>query len=223
LRKDATLPFRTTLIYILEVADDVFMKPTAADRRSSLGGLEQWDIMHERAGTRSSNTSSLQLFALLTIAGAVFLKTAPHIGPLTSTPKSDKPAAIAEATPDKSTARLMARGELQKTKPKSATAHAWIQPRDAAPPLEEATAAKPRAKIVMTAEALPLPAPKQGSAMLTFTVPSLPVTTPKQARSAKSEASSVPKRAPQQVATKSAGIALQQTGRASGIASTHPR
>ena len=173
--------------------------------------------MHERAGTRSSNTSSLQLFALLTIAGAVFLKTAPHIGPLTSTPKSDNPAAIAEATPDKPTARLMARGELQKTKPKSATAHAWVQPGDAPPPPEETTAAKPRSKIVMTAKALPLPqpAPKQGSAMLTFTAPPLPVTAPKQARSAKLDASPMPKRAPQEVRTKGAGSALQQTGRAS--------
>jgi rare lipoprotein A len=168
--------------------------------------------MHERAGTRSGNTSPLQLFALL-IAGAVFLKTAPHIGPLITAPKSDNPATIAEAP----VARLVARAELQKTKTKSATARAWVQPRDAAPPLEETTAAQSRSKIVMTAVALPLPqpAPKQGSAMLTFTAPPLPVTAPKQARSAKADASPLPKRASQEVRTKGAGSALQQTGRAS--------
>ena len=100
--------------------------------------------MHERAGTRSGNISPLQLFALLTIAGAVFIKTAPHIGPLTTAPKSDNPATIAEATPNKPVARLVARAALQKTKPKSATARAWVQPRDGAPPPEETTAAESR-------------------------------------------------------------------------------
>ena len=83
--------------------------------------------MHERAGTRLGNISPLDLFALLTIAGAVFIKTAPHIGPLTTAPKSDNPATIAEATPNKPVARLVARAALQKTKPKSATARAWVQ------------------------------------------------------------------------------------------------
>src|SRR5215469_2097437 len=113
--------------------------------------------MHERAGTRPGNVSPLQLFALVTIAGAVFLKSAIHIGPLTSVPKSDNPAIIAEATLDKPVARLEARAELQNTKPKIATAHAWVQPRDAAPPPEGTFAAERRSKIVMTAEAPPLP------------------------------------------------------------------
>jgi rare lipoprotein A len=173
--------------------------------------------MHERAGTRSGNISPLQLFALLTIAGAVFIKTAPHIGPLTTAPKSDNPATIAEATPNKPVARLVARAELQKTKPKSATARAWVQPRDGAPPPEETTAAESRSKIVMTAVALPLPlpAPKRGSAMLTFTAPPLPVAAPKHTQSAKSDAPPLLKRAPQEVRTKGAGSALQQIGRAS--------
>jgi rare lipoprotein A len=173
--------------------------------------------MHERAGSRSGNIGPLQLFALLTIGGAVFLKTAPHIVPLTTAPKSDNPATIAEATPDKPTARLVARAELQKTKPKSATARAWVQPRDAAPPPEETTAAEARSKIVMTAVALPLPhpEPKRGSAMLTFTAPPLPVAAPKHMQSANADAPPLLKRAPQEVRTKSAGSALQQTGRAS--------
>jgi len=173
--------------------------------------------MHERAGTRSGNISPLQLFALLTIAGAVFIKTAPHIGPLTTAPKSDNPATIAEATPNKPVARLVARAALQKTKPKSATARAWVQPRDGAPPPEETTAAESRSKIVMTAVALPLPlpAPKRGSAMLTFTAPPLPVAAPKHTQSAKSDAPPLLKRAPQEVRTKGAGSALQQIGRAS--------
>jgi rare lipoprotein A len=170
--------------------------------------------MHERAGTRLGNISPLELFALLTIAGAVFIKTAPHIGPLTTAPKSDNPATIAEATPDKPVARLVARAELQKTKTKSATARAWVQPRDAAQPPEEATAAESRSKIVMTAVALPLPhpAPKRGSAMLTFTAPPLPVAAPKHTQS---DAPPLLKRAPQEVRTKGAGSALQQMGRAS--------
>src|SRR5262249_36321736 len=146
--------------------------------------------MHERAGTRPGNISLLHLFALVTIAGAVFLKTAIHVGHLTTAPKSDNPAIIAEAMLDKPVARLEARAELQNTKPKIATAHAWVQPRDSAPPPEETTAAEPRSKIVMTAEALPLPqpAPKRGSAMLTFTAPPLPVKAPKQMQSARSDA-----------------------------------
>jgi len=111
-------------------------------------------------------------------------------------------------------ARLVARAELQKTKPKSATARAWVQPRDAAQPPEEATAAESRSKIVMTAVALPLPhpAPKRGSAMLTFTAPPLPVAAPKHTQS---DAPPLLKRAPQEVRTKGAGSALQQIGRAS--------
>lgn len=133
--------------------------------------------------------------------------------PPTTAPKSDNPATIAEATPNKP----VARAELQKTKPKSATARAWVQPRDGAPPPEETTAAKSRSKIVMTAVALPLPlpAPKRGSAMLTFTAPPLPVAAPKHTHSAKSDAPPLLKRAPQEARTKGAGSALQQIGRAS--------
>ena len=174
--------------------------------------------MHERAGTRPGNIWLLHLFTLVMIAGAVFLKTAIHVGHLTTAPKSDNPAIIAEATLDRPVARLEARAELQNTKPKIATAHAWVQPRDAAPPPEETTAAEPRSKIVMTEEALPLPQPappKRGSAMLTFTAPPLPVAPPKQTRSAKPDAPPPPKQAPKEVRTKREGSAFQQTGRAS--------
>src|SRR5262249_49612042 len=163
------------------------------------------------------NISLLHLFALVTIAGAVFLKTAIHVGHLTTAPKSDNPAIIAEATLDKPVARLEARAELQNTKPKSATAHALVQPRDAAPPPEGTCAAERGTKIVRPAEALPLPhpTPQWGSAVITFTAPSLPVAAPKQTRSAKSDAPPPPRRAPKEVRTKSARSALQQTGRAS--------
>src|SRR4029079_818704 len=69
----------------------------------------------------------------------------------------------------------------------------------------------------MTAVALPLPhpAPKQGSAILTFTAPALPVAAPKHTQSAKSDPPPLLKRAPQEVRTKGAGSALQQIGRAS--------
>src|SRR5262249_51864293 len=173
--------------------------------------------MHERAGARPGNGFALQLFALVTIVGAVFLKTAPYIGPLTSAPKSDNSAPIAEATPDKLTARLVARAELHNTKPKSAMARAGGQPRGAGPLPEETTAAEPKSKIGMTAEVLPLlrPAPKRGSAVITFTAPPLPVKAPKQMQSARSDAPPLPKPAPEEVQNKGAGSALQQTGRAS--------
>ena len=80
--------------------------------------------MYERAGTWPGNVSLLQSFALVTIVGAVFLKTSAFIDPLTSAPKSGNPAPIAEATPHEPVARLVARAELQNTKPKSVTARA---------------------------------------------------------------------------------------------------
>ena len=52
--------------------------------------------MHERAGTRPG-ISLLCLFALVTLAGAIFLNTARYIGLLTNTPKFDRPAITAEA------------------------------------------------------------------------------------------------------------------------------
>jgi len=51
--------------------------------------------------------------------------------------------------------------------------------------------------------------------MLTFTAPPLRVAAPKHTQSAKSDAPPLLKRAPQEVRTKGAGSALQQTGRAS--------
>ena len=90
--------------------------------------------MHERAGTRPESISRLQWFALVTIAGAILLNTAPNIGFL----KSDKRSTIAEA-PQVLAARVMARAELH-TKLKSITARARVQPRDASPALEGSTA-----------------------------------------------------------------------------------
>ena len=181
--------------------------------------------MFERIGTRPGSISPLQLFTLVTIASAIFLNTAPYIGLLTNTPKSDKPATIAEVPPasDKPAARVVARAEVQTTKPESVTGRAWIQPRDASPPFEKATAAEsapsPKKEKSMTAEALPVPhsAPKQGSARPTFTTPPLPVPASKQTRSAisRSEAPPLPTRAPKEVRPRIAESALQQTGRAS--------
>src|SRR6185436_9881004 len=124
----------------------------------------------------------------------------------TTAPKSDNPATTAEATPDNPAARLVARAELQRTKPKSATARAWVQPRDAAPPPEETTAAEYRSKILMNAVALPLPlpAPKRGSAMRAFTATPLPVAAPTHTQSAKTDAPPLLKRAPQEVRIKGA-------------------
>jgi rare lipoprotein A len=145
--------------------------------------------MHERAGTRPG-VSLLCLFALVTLAGAIFLNTAPYIDLLTNTPKFDRPATTAEAppAPDKGAAHLVARAKIKNEK-------------------------------FMSAEALPLPHPasKQGSAMLTFTAPSLPVPAPKPTRSviSRSDAPPLPTRVPKEVRSRIAGSALQQTGRAS--------
>jgi peptidoglycan lytic transglycosylase len=178
--------------------------------------------MNELAGTRPESISRLQWFALVTIAGAIFLNTAPYIGLLTNTPNFDKHSTIAKAPPTPA-AHVVARAEVQTTKPESVTGRAWIQPRDASAALEEATAAEsapsPKDEKSMTAEALPVPhsAPKQGSARPTFTTPPLPVPASKQTRSAisRSEAPPLPTRAPKEVRPRIAGIALQQTGRAS--------
>jgi rare lipoprotein A len=172
--------------------------------------------MHERAGTRPESISRLQWFALVTIAGAIFLNTAPYIGLLTNTLKSDKLSTIAKAPPAPA-ARIVARAELH-TKPKGVTARARVQPRDASPAPEESTAAE-SAPWPMSAEVLPLPhpAPQQGSARLTFTAPPLPVPAPKQTQStiSKSGAPPLPKRAPKEVRSRLPWSALQQTGRAS--------
>jgi rare lipoprotein A len=162
--------------------------------------------MHERAGTRPGSISLL--FALVTIAGAIFLNTAPYRGLLTNQPNSDTPATIAE---DKAAPRMVARAEMQSTKPESATTRVRVQPGDAS--------SWPNKEKFMSAEALalPHPAPKQGSATLTFTAPPLPVPAPKPTRSAilRSDAPPLPTRVPKEVRSGIAGSALQQTGRAS--------
>jgi len=178
--------------------------------------------MHEPARSRTGSISFLQLFALVTIAGAICLKTL-----LPDTPKSDNPATVTEAppAPDKPAARVVARAEMQRTKPENATTRVRVQPRDASPALEDRTAAEaaPRPKneksLSAEAKALPLPrrSPKQGSAMLTFIPPPLPVPARKQTRStiSTSDAPPLPTRAPKKVRSKIARSALQQTGQAS--------
>jgi peptidoglycan lytic transglycosylase len=159
--------------------------------------------MHERTGTRPG-ISPLCL-ALVTLAGAIFLNTAPYIRLLTNAPKFDKPATIAETplAPHKAVAGVMARAELQSTKQESATTSARVRPR------EESMGAE--------AEALPLPPPApQPSATLTFTAPPLPVLAPKRARSVISRSDApLPTRAPKEVRSRIAGSTLQQIGRAS--------
>jgi rare lipoprotein A len=155
--------------------------------------------MQERAGTRPG--ISLLRLALVTLAGAIFLHTAPYIRVLTNAPKFEKPATIAE---NKAAPRMVARAEMQSTKPESATTSARVRPREKSMGAE--------------AEALPLPPPApQPSATLTFTAPPLPVAAPKSTRSAKSrsDAPPLPMRVPKEVRSRIAGSALQQTGRAS--------
>jgi rare lipoprotein A len=180
--------------------------------------------MHERASTRPPITISLlQLFALVMIAGAIFLNTAPYIDLRSNTPEPDKAASIAEVppAPNKPSVRVVASAEMQSTKRESATTHARVQPPDQLPGFEDATtdesAPKNEKPLRAQAKALPLPhpAPKQGLAMLISTAPPLPVSVPKQARSARSDAPPLPTRAPKEVRTRIAGSALQQTGRAS--------
>src|SRR5262245_26674509 len=84
--------------------------------------------MHERTGVRPGSMSCLQWFASVTIAGAIFLNTAPYIGLLTNTPKSDKPATIAAAPPDKSAVRGVAQAEVQSMKPQATATTARLQP-----------------------------------------------------------------------------------------------
>jgi hypothetical protein len=76
--------------------------------------------MNELAGTRPESISRLQWFALVTIAGAIFLNTAPYIGLLTNTPNFDKHSTIAKAPPTPA-AHVVARAEVQTTKPESVT------------------------------------------------------------------------------------------------------
>ena len=67
----------------------------------------------------------------------------------------------------------MAHGEVQSTKPESAIANVRLQSGDTSPALRDTLTSLPN----ISAEALPLPrpAPKQGSAILTFAVTPLPV------------------------------------------------
>jgi rare lipoprotein A (peptidoglycan hydrolase) len=185
--------------------------------------------MHERAGTRPGSTPLLRLFALATLSGAIFPIGAPYVALLTTTPKADKPATIAEPPPepDRSAARVVASAEMQSTKPESVTARAQVQPTDVSQTLKTAPAPKaPSSKeeksVSAEAEVLPLPqtAPEQGLAMLIPPVPPLPERSPQKARSAiaNSEAPPLPTRAPKEVRSKLAGSPLQQTGRASWYA-----
>jgi len=171
--------------------------------------------MHERTGAPPESMSCLQWFALVTIAGAILLNAAPYIGLLTNTPNFDKHSTIAKAPPAPA-ARLVARAELH-TKLKSITARARIQLDDASPALEGSTAAE-AAPWPMNAEVLllPHPAPKQGSAILTFTAP-LPVPIRKRTRTAiaRSEAPPLPTRSPKKVESRIAGSTLHQIGQAS--------
>jgi hypothetical protein len=77
----------------------------------------------------------LQLFALVTIAGAISLNTAIYIGLLTNTPKPDNPATIAEPppTPDKSAFRVVAHAAVHGMKPETATTTARLRPGDVSP------------------------------------------------------------------------------------------
>jgi rare lipoprotein A len=174
--------------------------------------------MHERASTRPRIISPLQLFALVTIAGAIFLNTARYIDLFSNTPEPEEVASIAEVppAPNKPSVRVVARAEMQSTKPESATTQVRVQPPDELPALENATtavtAAKNKKPLRAQAKALPL---KQGAARLIFTAPPLPVPAPKRTKSiSKSGAPPLPTRAPKEVRSL-AGNALQQAGRAS--------
>src|SRR5262245_56890622 len=166
--------------------------------------------MHERTGAPPESMSCLQWFALVTIAGAILLNTAPYIGLLTNTPKSDKPATIAAAPPDKSAVRVVAHAEVQSMKPQVATTTARLQPGDVSPASKDVEPMpRPNKDKSVSAEVLPIPrpAPKHGSAILTFTVTPLPVPLRKRVRAAvpRSEAPPLPTRAPKKVGSRIAG------------------
>jgi rare lipoprotein A len=118
--------------------------------------------MHKRASTRP-----LQLFALVMIAGAIFLNT--DIDLRSNTPEPDKAASIAEVppAPNKPSVRVVASAVMQSTKRESATTHARVQPPDQLPGFEDATTAESAAKnekpLRAQAKAPPLPtrAPKE--------------------------------------------------------------
>src|SRR5919106_6592316 len=184
--------------------------------------------MHERTGTRRGGIS-LQLSALITIAGAIFLNTAPYIGLLTNTPKSDETATVAEAPPARSTpaARVVAHAEEQTTSVEG-VATARVRSRDASSAPGTANAPEPaptreeEKSVRAEAEVMPLPqsAPERGLAILIPPVPPLPVRSPKKARSAisRSEPPPLPAGAPKEVPSRIVGSPLQQTGRASWYA-----
>jgi hypothetical protein len=104
--------------------------------------------MHERASTRPRIFSPLQLFALVTITGAIFLNTARYIDLFSNTPEPEEVASIAEVppAPNKPSVRVVARAEMQSTKPESATTQVRVQPPDELPALEDATTAETAAK-----------------------------------------------------------------------------
>ena len=181
--------------------------------------------MHERACMRP-RMSPLQVLALVTIAGAIFLHTALYISLLTNTPRSDKTATSAEAppAPHMADARVVAHADMQSRRLEG-IATARVQPRDASPALGAADAPEPvpslevEKSVSAEAEVLALPqlAPEQGLAMLILPMPPLPVRSPKKARSAisRSETQPLPTRAPRKGQSRIAGSPLQQTGRAS--------
>jgi hypothetical protein len=84
--------------------------------------------MHEPAGSRPSSVSFLQLFSWVTIAGAIFLHTAPCLRFPDSTPKSNQPVAEEPSASDKTAVRVLVRGKMQRTKPRGVTRQARVQP-----------------------------------------------------------------------------------------------
>jgi rare lipoprotein A len=147
----------------------------------------------------------LQLFALVTIAGAISLNTAIYIGLLTNTPKPDNPATIAEPppTPDKSAFRVVAHAAVHGMKPETASTTARLRPGDVSPAKGANDAPAKQREICKRA-------------ILTFTVPPLPIR--KRARTAipRSEAPLPPTRAAKKVESRIAGSNTHhQIGRAS--------
>lgn len=184
--------------------------------------------MHEPAGSRPGSVSFLQLFSWVTIAGAIFLHTAPCLRLASNTPKSNPPVSTAEKppTPHKTAIRVLARVKMQSTKPWGATVHTGVQPytvQARVQPYEDSlaledTIATDEKSVSAEAKALPLSrrSPKQGSARFIAALP-LPVLAPKQMRStiSRSDAPPLPMRAPKEVRSRIAKSGLQQTGQAS--------
>ena len=131
------------------------------------GAISRGSTMHEPAGSRPSSVSFFQLFSWVTIAGAIFLHTAPCLRLVSNTPKSNPPVSIAEKppTPHKSAVRVLARAKMLSTKPLGATVHTGVQPytvQARVQPYEnllalEDTIATDEKSVSAEARALPLP------------------------------------------------------------------